>query len=129
MELNGRWNGGRFIDQDGYALVKQLAHPATRLSGYVLEHRLVMEAHIGRFLLPHEVVHHKNAIKSDNRIENLELLNGQAEHIKIERTGKKFPRKTGVWFTCVTCQRTFYKSAYWKTKPVHWCSWACRYHK
>lgn len=63
-------NVWRWVDPDkGYVY---LTLPGDRRRK-VLEHRFVMEQHLGRYLWPWENVHHKNGIRDDNRIENLEL--------------------------------------------------------
>lgn len=72
---NPYWGGGRYKDHHtGYILVYNPRHPFCNKRGYVLEHRLIMEKFIGRCLRPNEIVHHKNKIKDDNRIENLEVV-------------------------------------------------------
>lgn len=80
---------GRSTTSNGYITVYRPGHPMAATSGYVLEHRLVMAEHLGRNLAPHELVHHKNGIKTDNRIENLELMEW-GEHSKHHGSG---PRK------------------------------------
>ena len=58
--------------------------PMARKDGYIMEHRLIMATHMGRFLLRTEVVHHINHDPHDNRIENLELFSSHAGHKREE---------------------------------------------
>lgn len=83
-EKNPNWGGGKYKDKDSYILVLCPTHPYCDSKGYVREHRLKVEAHIGRVLLPTEIVHHIGD-KTDNRIENLMLFSNQSEHIKYHR--------------------------------------------
>jgi hypothetical protein len=76
------WKGGKYVDNDGYVMIFSPNHPNRNIKGYIFEHRLVMEQHLGRYLKRWEVVHHKNEVKTDNSIGNLMLFNNQSEHMR-----------------------------------------------
>jgi len=76
------WKGGRKKGVNGYILLWCPSHPHADVDGRVLEHRLVMEKHLGRYLTSEEHIHHINRIKDDNRIENLvKTTNKEHNHL------------------------------------------------
>lgn len=66
----------------GYVLTYADDHPNARKDGSIFEHRLVMSQHLGRPLEEWEIVHHRNGVRDDNRLENLELMDGRAKSSK-----------------------------------------------
>ena len=83
-ELHPQWKGGRIKRKDGYILAPAYGHPkAHPNNNKYLEHRLVMEKYLGRYLEPTEIVHHLNGIRDDNRIENLSLMSSKKTHGRI----------------------------------------------
>ncbi len=73
--LNKKWVNKRGIGTGGYVVLYDISHPNATKNGQIKEHRLVMAEHLGRPLRKGENVHHKNGVRHDNRIENLELWN------------------------------------------------------
>lgn len=107
-----------------YAIVRD--HPFASNNGYVLEHRIIMENHLGRLLDPNEVVHHINESKKDNRIENLQLMK-VGEHERLHACiGRRM-----IELKCPQCKTLFVKEYNQtflgkKTGKYTCCSASCR---
>ena len=86
------WKGGRIKDKTGYIQIWKPEHPNAKIAGYIHEHRLVMSEYLKRPLESYEFVHHRNGIKDDNRLENLELLTKNVHRGKVK---------------CPYCEKTF----------------------
>lgn len=84
---NPNYGDGRRIDHDGYIHIYFPDHPYSDRNNCVLEHRLVMEASIGRYLTPDEIVHHIDENTQNNIISNLQLMTA-SEHTRYHHLGK-----------------------------------------
>jgi hypothetical protein len=106
-DKNPQWHGGKSEHVRGCVYAHATGHPFASTGNYVFEHRLVMERWLiendpdSRFLVerdgvkyldPRIVVHHRNEIKSDNRIENLECMT-PSEHFTHHRNSPEFLEK------------------------------------
>lgn len=83
-EKSSGWKGGKYIARDGYVRVH------IDKNRYALEHRQVMEKHIGRKLRRDEVIHHIDKDTTNNSIENLMVLNPTQHsqlHADLNRNG------------------------------------------
>lgn len=77
---NPSYKGGKVLDKNGYIRMRG------SVNARQYEHQLVMEQYLGRKLNKGEEVHHINGKKTDNRIENLYLVdkkNHSREHFKL----------------------------------------------
>lgn len=96
------------VENNGYIYVRVDNHPSATSTGYVYEHRFVMEQHLGRFLREGEVVHHRNHDRHDNRLENLELTT-HSEHARHH--GREASEAALVDLVCPHCKSEFRRRA------------------
>jgi len=104
-EKNPFWKGGRVIASNGYVLVRVgVSHHLSDVRGYAYEHRLMAEQKIGRMLVSGELVHHVNGDKTDNRIENLNVVPSIAHHWAEHRKPGNKRRLPGEINTLALCE-------------------------
>lgn len=73
-ETNPNWRGGITKSSRGYWYVQDPDHPRANKEGYVKRANLVIEAQVGRYLCIGEVVHHVDHDRSNDALENLQLM-------------------------------------------------------
>jgi hypothetical protein len=89
------WNGG-IKKHKKYKYKLAPDHPFATKDGYIFEHRLVMEQHLGRYLTKYEQIHHIDKNKGNNEISNLLLVD-----VKTHMT---YHRKNMDGRKCIECK-------------------------
>ncbi len=106
---SANWKGGLTAEK-GYVKIRMLEHPRAK-NGYVLEHHLVVEEQLGRYLHADEIVHHINGKKADNHADNLYVTDRSGHRIAhesafgvvcklLEKGVVVFNRETGRYDQC-----------------------------
>lgn len=120
------WNILRTVSKGAYTYAVVPDHPHATKNGYVLEHRIVMENHLGRLLTDDEEVHHKDENGKNNALDNLEVKSKSQHH---RDHGLAKGRKHAE-LICPGCDKVFirFKNRTFLQNGTKWtaCSYRCR---
>ena len=94
MRKPSKYGGHLKKRSDGYVKVYCPGEHGATKDGYKMQHILVAEEMIGRYLKDDEVVHHINHNRSDNRPENLAVMTA-SEHMRLHMK-ERWAQKKGV---------------------------------
>lgn len=89
---SSNWKGGKKITAKGYVEILDKDNRRANKNGYVLEHVAVWERENNKEIPSGYCIHHLNGNKSDNRIENLQLLT-ISDHTKLHNRGRKLSKE------------------------------------
>lgn len=91
--IKTEFGGHRKERDDGYLAVYCPEHPNASADGYVMEHRLVIEKILGRYLEPDEVVHHIDENRKNNEPSNLSIFRNLKDHRRYHAYFQKARKK------------------------------------
>lgn len=90
------YGSGRSVMVTGYVRIWEPTHPLASKDGYVLEHRkVVFDA--GIVVPPGYSIHHRNHVKDDNRLENLQVLCPSEHRREHQQVGTPIKNQYGEW--------------------------------
>jgi len=92
-ENHHMWNGGQKKHNGGYVLIYNPLHPTAKKYPYVLEHVLIAEKVLGKYIPPKAIVHHINEDKKDNIPCNLVICEDRAYHNFIHMRMRKMKKE------------------------------------
>lgn len=106
MPRKPKWRKGRYVQSEGYVMVRAPEHPRAHPGGYVFEHILVAERALGRFLAPPEEVHHIDEDKRNNNPSNLIVCPDRAYHWLVHQRTKAYEACGNAgWRKCCYCKQ------------------------
>lgn len=108
------------VKKGDYLYAKVPDHPNRTKNNYVLLHRVIMENHINRLLLPTEIVHHIDGNKFNNDISNLRLMDSKEHNRMHSSTGR-----TIIYLICDNCGKKFVRELR-QTKKGYKHNFCCR---